>query len=140
MKQIHWIKLFTFKYSINDIIDYFRANIRYKLYYSKLNWLISTHIKEQIDFRINIMMDRECYNTGSCKICGCTTTNLQMTNKSCEGDCYPFMQNIKTWRYFKKRGIITDNKYTWQNNNFIFDTDNPEMKNYIKKELKCGIE
>lgn len=101
MKKYHLIKFFKFEYSFFDVIDYFRGNLRYSCYYSKhFKWLIRTHIHEQIDYRIKVM-DEKCYNDGQCKICGCATTNLQMANKACEGNCYLPMQSKKEWRFIK---------------------------------------
>ena len=87
------------KITLNNIIAYFQGTIRYKFYYSKYSFLIPKHIKEQIDFRIQVM-DRECYSQGSCKLCGCRTTALQMANKTCEGNCYPIIMGIKEWKFF----------------------------------------
>ena len=138
MKKQHWIKLFTFKYSFDDIIEYFRANIRYTLYYSNFKWLIPPHILEQIDFRINVMMDKQCYTDGSCKVCGCTTTNLQMTNSSCAGDCYPALQCKCKWDRFKKKGIIIEDKYIWINTKAMTSVCDPTIKKYIKKQENVG--
>ena len=93
-----------------DIIHYCLGNFRYKLYYSKYKWLIQPHIIEQIDSRVDLWMDRECYNQGSCKICGCVTTALQMCNKSCDKPCYPPMMSVTRWEGFKKGGVFKDHK------------------------------
>lgn len=85
--------------SIKNIFYYLQGNFRYKLYYNGFRYLIRTHILEQIDLRIRLM-DRECYYNGSCKMCGCGTTELQMCNKACEGKCYLPMMNKKEWFYF----------------------------------------
>lgn len=116
MERIHWIRLITFKYSISDIIDYFRSQVRYYMYYHKKHWL-KPHILEQISFRINLMMDKECYNRGSCKICGCKTTYLQMANKSCEGECYPHIMTKSEWEKFKSMGsyFSENSDYYWYN-------------------------
>ncbi len=58
--------------------------------------MIRDHIKEQIDYRIEVM-DRDCYNQGSCIICGCSTTALQMADKACDKPCYPPMMKKKEW-------------------------------------------
>ena len=87
---------------INKIRAYITGNIRYYLYYNpKLKWIIRNHIYYQIEARIS-SMDRQCYNDGSCKLCGCTTTALQMANKECDKPCYPKMMNKKEWEFFKK--------------------------------------
>jgi hypothetical protein len=43
-------------------------------------------------------MDRECYNSGQCKICGCKTTALQFANKPCDKPCYPKMMSKRAWK------------------------------------------
>lgn len=58
------------------------------------------HIREQIDWRIEVM-DKECYNAGSCKMCGCETTALQMANKACDKPCYPKMMTQWEWDWYK---------------------------------------
>ena len=95
-----------------NIIPFFQGWYRYKIYYSSgpLRFLMRSHIRSQIDVRIE-SMDRECYNSGACKKCGCATTALQMANKSCEGFCYPSMMNKSQWEYaVKNTRIIKDSK------------------------------
>lgn len=95
-----------------NIIPFFQGWYRYKIYYSSgpLRFLMRSHIRSQIDVRIE-SMDRECYNSGACKKCGCATTALQMANKSCEGFCYPSMMNKSQWEYAVKNArILKDNK------------------------------
>jgi hypothetical protein len=58
-------------------------------------------------------MEPECFNNGVCIKCGCTTTALQMANKSCNGECYPIMMDKKTWYQFKEHNPIEQNKTTW---------------------------
>ena len=101
----------TFK----NVIAYFQGNFRYKLYYSRFKWLIPVHIRQQIRMRIQVM-DRECYNNGSCKICGCKTTALQMANKSCAGNCYPAMMSESEWGFLIKYTILAVKKKKWQVN------------------------
>lgn len=109
--------------TLKNIWAYIQGNIRYRLYYNKrLSWLIPSHIKEQIECRIN-SMDRECYLKGMCKLCGCQTTALQMANKACDKPCYPVMLPKDIW-YFLKRGAIiycinTDRFWKLENNKFI---------------------
>lgn len=102
------------KVTMTNVISYIIGNLRYKLYYSKFfSFLIRKHIKEQIDFRIK-HMDKECYNSGSCKVCGCTTTALQMAAKSCDGLCYPEMMEENCWKIFKQgRWSCTDKNGSW---------------------------
>jgi len=85
-----------------DIWYYLQGMYRYKIYYSsKLKRVaLRKHIKEQIDYRIRIM-NPQCYFKGSCVMCGCMTTALQMCDKPCEGDCYPSMMNKKQWKVYK---------------------------------------
>jgi hypothetical protein len=85
---------------IKDMYAYIQGNIRYELFYSKFRWLIPKHIEEQIMYRIN-SMDIDCYNNGSCKMCGCKTTALQMANKACDKPCYPIMLNKHRWNVTK---------------------------------------
>jgi len=48
-------------------------------------------------------MDPECFEQGSCKMCGCDTTALQMADKACDKPCYPTMMTRDKWRVFKYR-------------------------------------
>lgn len=89
------------KVTWSNIKAYIQGKLRYKLYYSYYKFLIPTHIREQIDYRIK-MMDKECYNNGACKICGCETTALQMANKACPKPCYPKMVNKRKWNRQKQ--------------------------------------
>jgi hypothetical protein len=96
-----------------DVVHYFIGNFRYHFYYggtlSKkfafIAWLrkrmIRQHIKEQINFRIKVM-DKECYNNGECKLCGCQTTALQMADKACDKPCYPPLMDKAHWSSFNK--------------------------------------
>jgi hypothetical protein len=62
--------------------------------------------QEQFKYRLNIM-DQNCLKQGYCKICGCETPQLQMSDEACEGQCYPFMMNKEDWEKFKiENGII----------------------------------
>lgn len=105
-----------------NVKAYIQGNFRYRLYYSKYKYLISKHILEQIECRIN-SMNIECFNNGSCIMCGCKTTHLQMANKTCESLCYPDMLSVSKWKFLKKTGTIfvkgidwklKNNKFTWQ--------------------------
>lgn len=83
-----------------NIWHFIVGNIRYYLYYHKrLKFLIPLHTREQIGFRI-FMMNPECYNNGSCVMCGCRTTALQMANKACNKPCYPPMMNKEKFSKF----------------------------------------
>ena len=93
------------KITIESIIAYIIGNVRYKLFYSKYSFFIRKHIHEQIEWRIKVM-DKQCYEQGSCKKCGCTTTALQMANKMCDKPCYPSMVGKQEWKIFKKQNKI----------------------------------
>lgn len=88
------------RYTLNNILNYIQGNIRYQLYYSKFAFLIPKYVREQIDIRIN-SMDSQCYKEGQCKMCGCSTTALQMCDKACDKPCYPPMLNKEAWEKFK---------------------------------------
>lgn len=90
---------------LKNIYHFSVGTARYKLYYSRYSWLIRKHIAQQIEYRISIM-DKECYENGSCKMCGCRTTALQMADKQCPKPCYPKMMNKKEWnQYCKTKGL-----------------------------------
>lgn len=90
---------------IKDMFYYIQGNIRYELYYSKFRWLIPKYIREQITYRIN-SMDIACYEYGSCMLCGCKTTALQMCNKACDKPCYPKMISKRAWFLLTNPGKI----------------------------------
>src|SRR6478609_10766631 len=56
---------------------------------------------EQFKYRLTVM-NKECLKSGSCIICGCYTPQLQMTDASCEGNCYPPMMNKQEWEKYKE--------------------------------------
>lgn len=91
------------KINFKNILHYMMGMYRYKLYYSRLKKFIPKHILQQIEYRIN-SMDKKCYNDGSCFMCGCRTTALQMANKSCDKPCYPTMMSKYKWDSWKKSG------------------------------------
>lgn len=104
----------TAKVNIKNVIAYIQGKLRYKLYYtSNFKWLIRKHIREQIDTRI-ASMDRDCFNQGQCKMCGCETTALQMANKACDKPCYPKMLSKKQWKILKDNKIILQDGKVWQ--------------------------
>ena len=113
------------KTTTKNIIAYLQGNFRYKLFYSKyFHWLMRSHIREQIEYRIN-SMNRTCFENGSCIKCGCQTTHLQMANKSCRGECYPRMHDSHLWKT-----LIASPKIIWEG----FHLDNVQCK-FIKKEI-----
>ena len=124
------------KFKLKDVWHYIQGHVRYFFYYWKNNYffnkkwirwifliplqkLLPLHIREQITIRIN-SMNQQCYLNGSCKMCGCKTTHLQMANKACEGLCYPQMQTKKNWNLLKNKKIVISNKKAWQVNNSRF--------------------
>lgn len=131
MQKEHVKKFVSGGYSVSDVIDYFRGMFRYHCYYSKKKWirnLIPCYIKEQIDFRIKVM-DRECYNSGSCKMCGCMTTALQMANKSCEKPCYPPIVNKRLWyKWTTKTNCVIYSKFEDKNIVWFFNFGEPFYK------------
>lgn len=104
------------KVNLKNIIAYVQGWIRFYLYYHpRLKFLIRKHIREQIDFRIKYM-DKECYENGSCKLCGCATTALQMADKSCDKPCYPPIVNRNDWKFFIEGSLSIhpiDGNSTW---------------------------
>ena len=119
-------------YSPNNIWSYFIGNYRYYFWYggywsrkfgliAKLRKkMIREHIKEQIAWRIK-WMDQKCFWAGSCKMCGCQTTALQMANKSCDKPCYPPMMSKKEWKWFWKEyplgGYLSKDGDIWRPDN-----------------------
>lgn len=112
---------------MTNIIEYIIGNYRYKLWYSKFKFLLRKHIIEQIEFRIDFMKS-ECYLNGVCIKCGCTTTALQMANKSCDLPCYPEMMNKEIWSAFKCTSVFIDENGRWafKFNNHDIHYDNKE--------------
>ena len=112
------------KINPSNILAYLQGKIRYKLYYSRLSWLLPTHIVEQIQMRIN-SMDRECHDSGQCKMCGCETTALQMANKACDKPCYPKMLSKRGWERLKDGPFsyiyIKQTWWTIKDNKFVKD-------------------
>ena len=108
----HLLQIIRGEKSPYDIWHYLLGNYRYFLYYSYRQNLIRPHILEQIEFRIK-NMDQVCYNNGECKLCGCKTTALQMSNKACDKPCYPTMMSKKGWEAFKQGYIHRDVSGNW---------------------------
>lgn len=109
------------KATLKNIFAYIQGNIRYKLFYSKFYWLIPSHIISQIEIRIK-SMNKTCYSQGSCIMCGCKTTALQMSNKACDNPCYPRMLNKYEFRLIKEIPMEVDG-IEWRviNNTFLKD-------------------
>ena len=109
------------KPTLKNITAYIQGNLRYKLYYSKFAFLIRPHIREQIEARIK-SMDKQCYDEGQCKLCGCQTTALQMADKACDKPCYPSMLNKKDWNWLKKIKYTTVDSILWHYRHGVFNT------------------
>lgn len=122
MKEI--IKIIKGDAPLSDVLHYIVGNYRYWLYYkvaTKGNkpMLMRQHIFEQINKRCFEWMDIKCFKDGQCKICGCSTTALQMSNKACDKPCYPEMMYKGAWELFKVGKLdFTDEKYTWSIDKF----------------------
>ncbi len=98
---------------IRDAMHYLVGHFRYFLYYSILDFVLLNHIQEQIDYRIR-SMNPVCFAEGSCIKCGCRTTELQMCNKSCDGNCYPRMLNKTKWKKMKLGEELEENETRWK--------------------------
>ena len=107
IRKEDWKNLLQGSYSLEDILDYFRGMIRYKLLYTKYYKCVPLYIREQIEFRIKVM-DKDCYNNGTCQLCGCMTTALQMANKACKKPCYSHMFNKEDWKSLKNNLAVYD--------------------------------
>lgn len=118
------------KLNIRNIIAFIQGHFRYRIYYSKFAFLIRTHIKEQIELRIS-SMKTECFMKGQCVKCGCQTTHLQMSNKSCEGVCYPRMLSKNLWSRLKEGYMVLSEGYLWY-------IDNNKFKKTSGKKFEDG--
>lgn len=94
----------------SDIVEYWMGQYRSFVLRENKNAL-SAHTIEQYDMRLE-SMKKECKN-GSCIVCGCATPELQMSNKPCEGKCYPKMLSKKEWEQLKKEKEILIDGATW---------------------------
>ena len=83
--------------------------------------LLSREVYLQLIFR-HEMMNTQCLNQGSCIKCGCTTTALQASKPSCEGNCYPEWISDSKFRRDLKMGNNLDMhkvhlyKTSWKSN------------------------
>lgn len=120
MKKL-WSLLLKSKNKRRDIKAYLVGNLRYWAWYATFmgdsyffrKLFIREHIRQQIEHRIYKWMDRDCYSNGECKICGCTTTALQMANKACDKPCYPEMMDKVSWGKFKEGFTHYSVGYSW---------------------------
>ena len=102
----------------SDIFYYIQGNIRAYLYYT--NWwflplhiFIPAHVLQQMVVRLNTIEGSECYEKGSCKHCGCKVPPLTFCDKSCEGNCYPYMMDASQWLHFKSHKQMVTKGHHW---------------------------
>ena len=102
----------------SDIFYYIQGNIRAYLYYT--NWwflplhiFIPAHVLQQMVVRLNTIEGSECYEKGSCKHCGCKVPPLTFCDKSCEGNCYPYMMDAYQWLHFKSHKQMVTKGHHW---------------------------
>jgi hypothetical protein len=115
MKKLreHITQLLNSEHPLDDVVAYITGNIRYHLFYNKhLMFLMREHIRQQIEYRID-SIDRECFNSAQCKLCGCDIPGLQMANKACDKPCYPKMLSKKQWEYLKADNFVNSEGKTW---------------------------
>jgi hypothetical protein len=123
-----------------NILAYLQGNLRYRIYYSQwFGFLMRRHIRRQIRFRINFM-DKDCYDDGSCRICGCSTTALQMANKPCDGECYPEMMDKERWTKFSHGYKTRDEQGWWEWINpatvkLLKENGTVKMLNYVARDI-----
>ena len=102
----------------SNIFYYVQGNIRAYLYYT--NWwflplhiFIPAHVLQQMVVRLNTIEGSECYEKGSCKHCGCKVPPLTFCDKSCEGNCYPYMMDAYQWLHFKSHKQMVTKGHHW---------------------------
>ena len=90
------------KINLPNIKSYLQGNWRSVLleYYPDG---LPKHLEEQYYWRIQQVQEKspECLK-GKCKICSCDTPELFMSDKACEGECYPEMKSKEDWNKWKK--------------------------------------
>ena len=134
MKNTVLIKFLTYRYSIYDIIEYFKAQYRYCLIETIF---VRKHIKEQITWREEIV-DKECLSNGECKMCGCNLPQLLYTTKSCDKPCYPTLLPKKIWDKFKEGRTISDrNGRKWMFNPIFLLPLKPTSIDYKNLLILC---
>lgn len=103
MKNVkHFFKLLLKAGKKPSNIWYFlTGHYRLWIFYSpRFSFLMRSHIYDQINFRLETM-DRECFQAGACKKCGCEVPALQMASKACDKPCYtPFLSRT-SWKKVK---------------------------------------
>jgi len=97
-----------------DAWYFIQGHCRQTLYYS-YPALLRKHIKEQIEWRM-LVVDKECWNSGQCKICGCSQPALLMCDKPCDKPCYFPMLNKGEWKFFKQFKAVIKKGYYYSYN------------------------
>lgn len=117
--------------NLRNIIAYIQGYFRYHIYYKYtfLKWLMPEHIWLQIRYRITVM-DKECYDNGECKICGCRTTALQFANKECDKPCYPPLMSQSNFIDF-----LNGNKIFIHHHSYILKQTKVNGSNYVAVKL-----
>ena len=69
---------------------------------------LPSHVYEQIIWRRTEVarVSPECWESNSCKVCGCDVLGKTMEDRSCEGFCYPEMMGEGEWDKYKKMNNI----------------------------------
>lgn len=108
------------KVTLKNIKAYIQGNLRYRLFYSRLQHWLPEHILQQIEYRLETM-NPSCYSSGSCVKCGCSTTALQMANKSCDGNCYPPMMTERQFLHYivGQDVVVEGNTWRLSKNSFL---------------------
>ena len=94
---------------MKNIIEFFKGYLRSFAFTVKFP--LRKHIQEQVVWRIKAAKV-ECIQNGECIRCGCSTPELQLSDKECV-ECYPRMMNKKEWNYFKESGSIKLDSKIW---------------------------
>lgn len=110
----------------SDIWHFLIGHYRMWLFYSpRFSFLMRPHIYDQINFRLETM-DRECYQMGACKKCGCDVPALQMASKACDKPCYtPFLSG-SSWKRLKP---VLKDAYNLDQQRYL------QLVKYINNEL-----
>ena len=94
-----------------DAFYYVQGILRYRLYKSKLRFLLRWHIIDQYEWRK--VEAQPCYYAGECQCCGCRTPELFFCGKACSAGkapfsacamampCYPALMSQTEWYWFQ---------------------------------------
>ena len=95
------------KITLKNIGRYLQGNIR--LLKLKLGlYPKDYHRREQWNWRIKQVRLQSpiCLEQGSCRVCGCDTEGLILSDPPCEGNCFPKMMTARDWENFKLENNI----------------------------------